>query len=42
MNILEVLALLGFGLACVNLAMNSVKTQKNNRPVLGKRAVIFN
>ena len=41
MNILEVLALLGLGLDALNLVMNSVKTQKNNRPA-PTLAVIFN
>lgn len=40
MNILEVLALLGFGLACVKFGYELGKTQKNNRPVC-KLAVIF-
>lgn len=42
MNILEVLALLGFGLACVKFGYELGKNAKKNRPVLGKRAVIFN
>lgn len=40
MNILEVLALLGFGLACVKFGYELGKNAKKNRPVC-KLAVIF-
>lgn len=41
MNILEVLALLGFGLGCIKFGYELSKNAKNNRPA-PTLAVIFN
>ena len=41
MNILEVLALLGFGLECIKFGYKLGKNAKNNRPA-PTLAVIFN